>query len=198
MTKTNKLALICALLGSAGALAATESSASATTTTDVSPAPAAAAGGGTTFAKPARLHLLLADNVVVSPSNPAPQPAPVVVQPGEPTSAQQPVVVHPEARRKEVVQTQAPDHNYMGTIALSALMGGVTGALIGGASCCLGNQDHPYNTAYWAAGGVLVGTGVGVVQLAVQESRVSEATALRKLPTDPAPTFRLALFKTHF
>ena len=143
----------------------------------------------------------MADSVVVTPQGtPSQQPAPAV----QPVAAApvvqapaQPVVAEPGPRRVVHTDVQS-NHNYMSTIALSALMGGVAGGLIGGAIYYLGDRNDAVNIAYWAAGGVLVGTGVGVVQLAVQESRVSEATALRKLPTDPAPTFRLALFKTHF
>jgi len=47
-----------------------------------------------------------------------------------------------------------------------------------------------------AAGGVLVGTGVGVMQVVVQENRVSNAVA--RLPSDPAPTYRLALLRLKF
>ncbi len=83
----------------------------------------------------------------------------------------------------------------MGTIAGGAFMGGAAGALIGGAIYFLGNQNHPDNIAYWAAGGVLVGTGVGITQIMVQESRVSQATAQS---SDPAPTLRLALYQTRF
>jgi len=135
----------------------------------------------------------LADNVVVAPGQPAPapvaQPAPVV----------QPAPVYAEpSRRTEIHEDVSPPRNYAGTILVSALAGGLTGALIGGAIYYLDNQTHPVNIAYWAAGGVLVGTGVGVIQIMVQESRASEATALNHLPTDPAPTFRLALYKVRF
>jgi len=156
---------------------------------------------GSSAAAEARPRRQLADSVVVTPqgtpaqqSAPAAQPvttAPVAQVPA------QPVVAEPSSRKVVNTDVQS-NHNYMSTIAMSALMGGLAGGLIGGAVYYLGDRDHAVNIAYWAAGGVLVGTGVGVVQLAVQESRVSEATALRKLPTDPAPTFRLALFQTHF
>jgi hypothetical protein len=86
----------------------------------------------------------------------------------------------------------------MATVFVSALMGGLAGGLIGGAIYYLSDdQTHPVRIAYWAAGGVLVGTGVGIAQIMVQESRVDRATASR-LPTDPAPTFRLALFQQRF
>ncbi|MEO8213344.1 MAG: hypothetical protein ABI560_09130, partial [Myxococcales bacterium] len=90
------------------------------------------------------------------------------------------------------------NHNYMGTVAVSALMGGLVGVLVGGSIYFLGDRNDAQNIGYWAAGGVLLGTGVGVVQIIVQESRASQATALNKLPSDPAPTFRLALFRTSF
>jgi hypothetical protein len=149
---------------------------------------------GHTYVQPLPSQRVLADNVVVSPTPaPAPQPAPVVVAPGEP-AATQPAVIE-EPRRREIITTQSEPHNYMGTIAVSALMGGVTGVLIGGAIYYLGSQNHPYNIAYWAAGGVLVGTGVGLTQVVVQESRASQAVATFE---DPAPTYRLALYHTTF
>ena len=136
----------------------------------------------------------LADNVVVTPSTtaPAPQAQPVEVQP-----APQPVVVDPEPPRRVVQADVSPPHNYVATVALSALMGGLAGGLIGGAVYYLDHENHYYNIAYWAAGGVLVGAGVGVVQIAVQESRASAATA-NNLPTDPAPTYRIALYRAQF
>jgi hypothetical protein len=145
--------------------------------------------------------LAFADNVIVgaqpaTPAQPQPaQPAAVVVQPTAPVAAQ-PAVIDTEPSRRAVVHTDvSPPHSYMGTIFGSALMGGAAGALIGGAIYFLGNQTHPYNVAYWAAGGVLVGTGVGLTQIMVQESRASQAVALS---SDPAPTFRLGLFHTTF
>jgi hypothetical protein len=149
--------------------------------------------------------LTWADNVVVTPSQPAPapQPPPVVQTPTvvEPAPVVQPapLVVEP-GRRTEVHADVSPPHNYVETIAVSAFAGALTGGLIGGAIYLLDNQTHPYNIAYWAAGGTLVGTGLGVVQIMVQESRVSEATSLHlnHLPGDPAPTYRLALCRVHF
>jgi hypothetical protein len=83
----------------------------------------------------------------------------------------------------------------MGTIFGGAFLGGATGALIGGAIYFLGDRTHAYNIAYWAAGGVLVGTGVGLAQIMVQEDRASAATALQ---ADPARTYRLALYTARF
>jgi hypothetical protein len=146
--------------------------------------------------------MAFADNVVVGtqPAAPAPvatapsSPAPVVVQPAQPVAAQ-PVVVDTPAHRSVVNAEVQPTHSYMGTIAGSAFAGGAAGALVGAAIYFLGSQTHPYNIAYWAAGGVLVGTGVGIAQVMVQESRVDRATAMA---TDPAPTLRLALYQTRF
>ena len=148
-----------------------------------------------------RTHLVpslrLADSVVVTPQGSPPPAAVTPVAPVAQAAPVQPVVAEPTTRKVVHAEVQ-PNRNYMSTIALSALMGGVAGGLVGGAIYYLGDRDHAVNIAYWAAGGVLVGTGVGIVQLMVQEGRVSEATALRKLPSDPAPTFRLALFRTSF
>lgn len=146
-------------------------------------------------------RLALADNVVVQPApaaTPAPAPAPgaaVVVQPTQQAPVT-PVAVATEPSKKAVVHADiSPPHNYMATIASSALLGAVAGALVGGAIYFLGNQTHAANIGYWAAGGVLVGTGVGFTQIMVQESRASQATALQ---SDPARTYRLALYTAHF
>ena len=146
--------------------------------------------------------MAFADNVVVgtqpaAPAQAAPAPsapAPVVVTPAPAAPAQAAVVDEPSSRR--VVHTDVqPTHSYMGTIAGSAFAGGAAGALIGAAIYFLGSQTHPVNIAYWAAGGVLVGTGVGIAQVMVQESRVDRATAMA---ADPAPTLRLALYQMRF
>ena len=142
---------------------------------------------------PERVQPLLADVVVNgSPqSPPAAAPAPVVVQP-QPAAVP---IVEP-SRNTTVVEHES--HNYMSTIALSAVMGGVVGVLVGGSIYFLSdNQTHVSRIAYWGAGGVLVGTAVGLTQIAVEESRLDRATAAR-LPIDPAPTFRLALFQHRF
>jgi len=44
---------------------------------------------------------------------------------------------------------------------------------------------------------VLVGAGVGVVQVTVEESRTSAAMSMRA-PTNPAPTYRLVLYRHSF
>ena len=134
-----------------------------------------------------------ADSVVVTPQGntaptavPVQQPVAPVVQPVQP--------IDTTPRRTVVTETRPT--NYMATIAVSALMGALAGALIGGAIYYLDDQNDPQNIAYWAAGGVLVGTGIGLVNVMVQESRADAAVARRT--ADPAPTFRLALFKTTF
>jgi hypothetical protein len=139
-------------------------------------------------------------DVVVTGNNPPPaQPAPVVVQPQQPatnTTVVQPVESAPAPTRHTTV-VERENRNYMSTIAISALMGGLAGVLVGGALYFLvDDQDHAPRIGYWAAGGVLVGTGVGLAQVMVQESRASRAVA--SMPTDPAPTFRLALFRAQF
>jgi hypothetical protein len=136
----------------------------------------------------------LADNVVVAPGQ-----SPVTSPQAAPPQAVQPVETVPvdTTPRRTTVVHEEPNHNYMSTIAISALMGGVAGALVGGAIYYLDDQNHPQNIAYWAAGGVLVGTGVGLVQIMAQESRVNNATAMH-LPNDPVPTYRLALARLTF
>ncbi|MDB4981981.1 MAG: hypothetical protein JWM82_2733 [Myxococcales bacterium] len=153
--------------------------------------------GAAKRAAPIERVQLLADVVVNSPPAPAPAPvapapAPVVVP------AQAPVVEAPPVHETHATVVEHEQHNYMTTIAVSALMGGLAGALVGGSIYYLSdNQTHAARIGYWAAGGVLVGGAVGLTQVIVQEGRVDRATA-SNLPTDPAPTFRLALVNGHF
>jgi hypothetical protein len=137
----------------------------------------------------AHADVVVQGNTPAAPAAPAPQaPAPVVVQPQTSTN-----VEAVPSRRTTVVEHE--QRNYMSTIFVSALMGGLAGVLIGGSLYFLvDDQTHAPRIAYWAAGGVLVGTGVGLTQVLVQESRVDRAVASR----DPAPTFRVALFTKSF
>ena len=139
------------------------------------------------------------DVEIVNPSTgQAAPPAPAAVVPVQPVQEQAPVVVpQPQTQRVVHEDVQAP-HNVMTTITVSALMGGIAGLLVGGAIYFLAdNQDHAGRIGIWAAGGVLVGTGVGIVQVAADESRANTAVSQVWSP-DPAPTYRLALFRTHF
>ena len=85
----------------------------------------------------------------------------------------------------------------MGTIALNAFFGALAGGLVGGALYYLSDdQHHAQRIAYWAAGGVIVGAGIGIVQVAVENR--TESVAMSRLPHDPAPTYRLALLTSRF
>ena len=142
----------------------------------------------------------LADNVVVTPngqSAPAPQPAPTVNV--EPAQQVQPVQAAPAvAPTQRTVVTEDKPHNYMATIAGSAFLGAVAGALIGGAIYFLDTpREHAERIGYWAAGGVLVGTGIGIINVVADENRAERAVANR-LPSDPVPTYRVSLLQTHF
>jgi hypothetical protein len=136
------------------------------------------------------------DVEIVNPSStqsapPAPPAAVVPVQ--EPA----PVVAAP-TRQTVVHEDVQPPHNVMTTITVSALMGGIAGLLVGGAIYYLAdNQEHAARVGIWAAGGVLVGTGVGILQVAGDESRADRAVSSVWSP-DPARTYRLALFRAHF
>lgn len=144
-------------------------------------------------AQPMVPELRLAEVEVVNsnPATPAPAAVPVAAAPA-PVVAQAPVVVPPQ---REVVHHQ--EGSYMGTIAINALFGALAGGLVGGAIYYLAdNQNHAQRIAYWAAGGVVVGAGVGVIQV-MADNRV-ESVAMAKLPHDPAPTYRLALLTTRF
>jgi hypothetical protein len=91
-----------------------------------------------------------------------------------------------------------PPRNVMGTIALSALMGGLAGLLVGGSIYYLADhQEHAARIGIWAAGGVLVGTGVGIIQVTADESRANAAVSQLWSP-DPARTYRLALYQARF
>lgn len=140
------------------------------------------------------------DVEIVNPSTgqAAPAPAPAVVPvAAAPVQEQAPVVAAPQTQHVVHEDVQAP-HNVMTTITVSALMGGIAGLLVGGAIYYLAdNQNHAGRIGIWAAGGVLVGTGVGIVQVAADESRASAAVS-QNWKSDPAPTYRLALFRTSF
>jgi len=138
------------------------------------------------------------DVEIVNPNQPQPQ-AQVQTVPTAPPPAQ-PVAVEPTAPpvRKEVHEDVQAPHNVMATIAVSALMGGVAGLLVGGAIYFLSDhRAHAERMGYWAAGGVLVGTGVGIVQVVADESRADQAVSSAWSP-DPAHTYRVALFTKHF
>ncbi len=137
------------------------------------------------------------DIEVINPQQPAQQQQPVAAVPAAPV---QPVAAEPAAPpvRKEVHEDVQAPHNVMGTIFVSALCGGLAGLLVGGAIYYLSDhQDHATRIAYWAAGGVLVGTGVGIVQVVADESRANQAVSSVWSP-DPAHTYRLALFTKRF
>lgn len=107
-----------------------------------------------------------------------------------------PTVPAEEPRREVRTDVVETHHNYMATMALSAIMGGVLGAVVGVAVYYIDNGERARNIAYWAAGGVLLGAGVGLVEVIVEESRTS--AAMSNAPTDPAPTLRLALYHGRF
>jgi hypothetical protein len=134
------------------------------------------------------------DVEIVNPNTTQPAPAappPAVV----PVETPAPVVAPPQRVIHEDVQ---PPRNVMSTIAVSALMGGLAGLLVGGAIFYLNDhQDHAARIGIWAAGGVLVGTGVGIIQVAADESRANAAVSQLWSP-DPAHTYRVALFQERF
>lgn len=160
--------------------------------------------GGERAVTPLPKASVVADNVVVTPGTNTPAPAPttppnqtVNVQPVQGGQPEQAPVYAPQPPHKTVVTEDQP-HNYMSTIAVSALMGAVAGALIGGAIYVLDTpRDHPERVGYWAAGGVIVGTGIGIINVMADESR-SERAVSSRLPSDPVPTYRVSLLQTRF
>jgi hypothetical protein len=127
---------------------------------------------------------------------PQQQAAPAAPPPAVAPVAEPAPVVAPPVKQKVVTENVDPPRNDMATIAVSALMGGVTGVLVGGAIYYLDGRDHAERIGLWAAGGVLVGTGVGLVQVVAQENRASQAVSLWS--PDPAPTYRLGLYRVSF
>jgi hypothetical protein len=96
------------------------------------------------------------------------------------------------------VVTESNTGNYVATVAGSALAGGLVGALIGGAVFWMDDEDQDWtDLGYWAAGGVLLGAGAGVVQVVVQESRASKAVSERRLRS-PGRGFRVAIAEGRF
>ena len=188
MTSTKRLFVTCLALGIANLAFTTKSF--ATTGDDSGETPLVAPHRSP---RPALVPPLRLADVVVNTPQPSPPPPATAVQP-EPVVAPVVAPVAP-APRREVVHHH--DDSYMSTIAVNALMGALAGALVGGALYYLeDNRTHAQRIAYWAAGGVLVGAGVGVVQIMV-ESR-TETVAQSRLPQDPAPTYRLALLTSSF
>ena len=146
--------------------------------------------------------ITLADNVVVTPQGaPAPAPTPAqntTVVPAQPAPAAQNVNVEPAASpSRRTVHTEHEPKPFMSTIALSAFMGALAGGLVGGAIYFLDDQEHPERIGYWAAGGVLVGTSIGIINVVSDESRAERAVSSR-LPRDPVPTYRLSLLQGRF
>lgn len=138
------------------------------------------------------------DVEIVNPSTGQTAPAPAAVAPVQAVPVQEQAPVAVPHTQKVVHEDVDPPHNVMATITVSALMGGIAGLLVGGAIYYLAdNQEHAARIGLWAAGGVLVGTGVGIVQVAADESRASTAVS-SVWQQDPARTYRLALFRTSF
>jgi hypothetical protein len=146
--------------------------------------------------QPIAAERTLADNVVVTPQGTSSPSAVQPVQPVQQVQPVQPVQTVPVAPQRTVV-TETKPSNYMATIAVSALLGGVAGALIGGAVYLLDDQQDARNIAYWTGGGILVGTGVGVINVLADENRAERAVGTR-FDKDPVPTYRLSLVKMSF
>ena len=144
--------------------------------------------------------ITVADNVVVTPQGtPAPAPAPAQNTTVVPAPPAQNVNVEPAASpARNTVHTEHEPKPFMSTIVWSAFLGGLGGALIGGAVYFLDDQQNPERIGYWAAGGVLVGTAVGIVNVATDESRAERAVSSRTMPRDPVPTYRVSLLQGRF
>jgi hypothetical protein len=137
------------------------------------------------------------DVEVINPPTTQAAPAPAVVAP-TPAVVQEPAPIVAPPPQRVIHEDVQPPHNVMTTVTVNALMGGIAGLLVGGAIYYLAdNQQHAGRIGLWAAGGVLVGTGVGIVQVAADESRANRAVSQLWAP-DPARTYRVALFQAHF
>jgi hypothetical protein len=113
--------------------------------------------------------------------NPTPAPAPVVAQPVQTAPVQAaPVAQAPATSSKETrtVTEERDQGSFMGTVAKDTLYGALTGVVVGGAIYFISGQDtRPVTVAYWAAGGALVGAGVGLVEVMVRQNRREEAVS---------------------
>ncbi|MFU8802262.1 MAG: hypothetical protein ACNA8W_00495 [Bradymonadaceae bacterium] len=96
-----------------------------------------------------------------------------------------------EADRREVreeVRVREGTGNYMLVVTRSAFLGGVLGALVGGAGYLISGREWSlWNIAYFGAGGVLVGATVGLVEVMMREARRPATASLewmeREMPT---------------
>ncbi len=116
-------------------------------------------------------------------SVPAPAPAttttttqPVVVQQAPAPAVPVQAAPSSSSTTHKTVAVETENESFMGTIAKSAFFGALTGFMIGGAIYLLDRPDgEGVNVAYWTAGGTLLGTAVGVIQVAVREDRTERA-----------------------
>jgi hypothetical protein len=129
-----------------------------------------------------------------------PQLAPPFARPAPARVALQTAAREAAARTAcaNTVVTESNTGNYVATVAGSALAGGLVGVLIGAAVFWIDGDDQDWtDLGYWAAGGVLLGAGAGVVQVVVQESRANEAVSERRW-RQPGRGLRLALVQRRF
>ncbi|TXD35027.1 hypothetical protein FRC96_11620 [Lujinxingia vulgaris] len=105
-----------------------------------------------------------------------------------------------QSEQKTII-TEPESPNYMGVLARNAFLGGVTGGLVGtGVYLLSGREYSPWTIAYFAGGGILVGTAAGAVELIVREERNADALAARRymLERELPKTVRVPLLRIQF
>jgi hypothetical protein len=112
-----------------------------------------------------------------------PPPPPTVVQTPAPQQVQvqpapQQVQVQPAPVTSKQVVTDTHSPSFMATIAKNTFYGAVAGALVGGAIYFIDRDSmRAASIGYWAAGGALVGVGVGAIEVATREDRNERAVS---------------------
>ncbi|MBA2662557.1 MAG: hypothetical protein H0U74_09705 [Bradymonadaceae bacterium] len=106
-------------------------------------------------------------------------------------------VVVPEER---VRVEQVPPPNYIGVLTRSAFLGGILGGLVGlGGYLISGRTWDPWNIAYFAGGGILVGTAVGLIEIVARDDRAQGSRAsLEYLERDMPRTLDVRIFNLDF
>ncbi|TXD35339.1 hypothetical protein FRC98_16115 [Lujinxingia vulgaris] len=106
-----------------------------------------------------------------------------------------------QERERQTIITEPESPNYMGVLARNAFLGGITGGLVGtGVYLLSGREYTPWTIAYFAGGGILVGTAAGAVELVVREERNADALAARRymLEHELPKTVRVPLLRIDF
>jgi hypothetical protein len=100
---------------------------------------------------------------------------------------------------REEVRVERGTGDFMGVIARNAFFGALLGGLIGGAGYLLSGRDwSPWNIAYFAAGGVIVGTAAGLVELMIRETQRPPVASLEWMERQMPRTVVVPLMQVGF